>query len=98
MTKLTKNELVKQNAALAAEVAALRAELSAAKVQRTIETKRIVAKTEGAQDLMYWFKKDDAYRHRELATKQAREAQLPYNYGVNPRHGCYAVTRYLKAH
>lgn len=98
MTKLTKNELVKQNADLAAEVESLRAQLSAAKVQQTVDAKRIVAKTEGAVDLMYWFKKSDAYRHREKATKQAREGKLPYNYGVNKKHGCYTVTRFLKAH
>lgn len=86
--------VVQGNADRAALVAATSPKV--AKVAK--DTMRIVAQTEEEQDIMFWFDKADAYHHRELATKRARETNMPYNYGVNKRHGCYAVTRFLKAH
>jgi hypothetical protein len=59
---------------------------------------RIVAQTEEAQEIMFWFDKGHAMTHREAATLKAREAGLPYNYGVNKCNGCYVVTRFIKAH
>ncbi len=85
--------VVQGNADRAALIAATSPKVAAPKR----DTLRIVAQTEEEEDIMFWFDKGHAMAHREAATLKAREAGLPYNYGVNTRHGCYAVTRYLKA-
>lgn len=46
--RITKNELIAINARLSAEIAALRAELSAAKVQRDTNTERSSARRDSA--------------------------------------------------
>ena len=86
--------VVQANADRAALIAATSPKVAAPKR----DTMRIVAQTEEEQDIMFWFDKGHAMAHREAATLKAREAGLPYNYGVNKKHGCYAVTRFLKAH